>query len=214
MFARPSITAALWDQRFDNHLPLTALPPVCLCIATWRNSLAQNYWVELEIERKTMSLCSDKRDILDLVKLSYIIVRTGIGTGQIQVTHKFFGEKNWPFQNLPKLRTLMVFELNQVLGQRYKLKPICKSLPKLLDFQKCDDASVKMPCLQSSFLKMFAPDFTSCRQHHLGDPAGQPAGEPSCRWDQVSSNFQYIENTSSAPNMYCMNSGNICIYNW
>ena len=33
-----------------------------------------------------MSLCSDKRDILDLVKLSYIIVRTGIGTGQIQVT--------------------------------------------------------------------------------------------------------------------------------
>ena len=32
-----------------------------------------------------MSLCSDKRDILDLVKLSYIIVRTGIGTGQIQV---------------------------------------------------------------------------------------------------------------------------------
>ena len=32
-----------------------------------------------------MSLCSDKRDILDLVKLSYIVVRTGIGTGQIQV---------------------------------------------------------------------------------------------------------------------------------
>ena len=30
-------------------------------------------------------VCSDKRDILDLVKLSYIIVRTGIGTGQIQV---------------------------------------------------------------------------------------------------------------------------------
>ena len=38
---------------------------------------------------KTMSLCSDKRDILDLVKLSYIIVRTGIGTGQIQVKHYF-----------------------------------------------------------------------------------------------------------------------------
>ena len=36
-----------------------------------------------------MSLCSDKRDILDLVKLSYIIVRTGIGTGQIQVKHYF-----------------------------------------------------------------------------------------------------------------------------
>ena len=78
------------------------------------------HWVELEIEKKTMSLCSDKRDILDLVKLSYIIVRTGIGTGQIQVTHKFFGEQTWPFQNLPKLRTLM---LNQLLGQRYKLKP-------------------------------------------------------------------------------------------
>ena len=36
-----------------------------------------------------MSLCSDKRDILDLVKLSYIIVRTGIGTGQIQVKNYF-----------------------------------------------------------------------------------------------------------------------------
>ena len=39
------------------------------------------------------SLCSDKRDILDLVKLSYIIVRTGIGTGQIQVAQKFLFEK-------------------------------------------------------------------------------------------------------------------------
>ena len=30
-------------------------------------------------------ICSDKRDILDLVKLSYIIVRTGLGSGHIQV---------------------------------------------------------------------------------------------------------------------------------
>ena len=29
----------------------------------------------------------DKRDILDLLKLSYIVVRTGIGTGQIMVRH-------------------------------------------------------------------------------------------------------------------------------
>ena len=28
---------------------------------------------------------TDKRDILDLLKLSYIVVRTGIGTGQIMV---------------------------------------------------------------------------------------------------------------------------------
>ena len=28
---------------------------------------------------------NDKRDILDLLKLSYIVVRTGIGTGQIMV---------------------------------------------------------------------------------------------------------------------------------
>lgn len=29
---------------------------------------------------------NDKRDILDLLKLSYIVVRTGIGTGQIMVS--------------------------------------------------------------------------------------------------------------------------------
>ena len=28
---------------------------------------------------------NDKRDILELLKLSYIVVRTGIGTGQIMV---------------------------------------------------------------------------------------------------------------------------------
>ena len=27
----------------------------------------------------------DKKDILDLLKMSYIVVRTGIGTGQIMV---------------------------------------------------------------------------------------------------------------------------------
>ena len=30
---------------------------------------------------------TDKRDILDLLKLSYVVVRTGIGTGQIMVKH-------------------------------------------------------------------------------------------------------------------------------
>ena len=40
---------------------------------------------------------NDKRDILDLLKLSYIVVRTGIGTGQIMVIfytkyeQKFYG---------------------------------------------------------------------------------------------------------------------------
>lgn len=32
----------------------------------------------------------DKRDILDLLKLSYIVVRTGIGTGQIMVMNLCF----------------------------------------------------------------------------------------------------------------------------
>ena len=36
---------------------------------------------------------NDKRDILDLLKLSYIVVRTGIGTGQIMVM-KLIKEKN------------------------------------------------------------------------------------------------------------------------
>ena len=31
---------------------------------------------------------NDKRDILDLLKLSYIVVRTGIGTGQIMVIRR------------------------------------------------------------------------------------------------------------------------------
>ena len=34
-----------------------------------------------------MSSDTDKRDILDLLKLSYVVVRTGIGTGQIMVNH-------------------------------------------------------------------------------------------------------------------------------
>ena len=60
-----------------------------------------------------MSLCSDKRDILDLVKLSYIIVRTGIGTGQIQVT-----QTNSLVNNHSKLdpSILMFFEQNQIFG--------------------------------------------------------------------------------------------------
>ena len=33
---------------------------------------------------------NDKRDILDLLKLSYIVVRTGIGTGQIMVMNLCF----------------------------------------------------------------------------------------------------------------------------
>ena len=32
---------------------------------------------------------NDKRDILDLLKLSYIVVRTGIGTGQIMVINLY-----------------------------------------------------------------------------------------------------------------------------
>ena len=141
MFARPSSTAALWDQRFDNHLPLTALPPVCLCIATWRNNLAFSRIGDWEKDNEPVQW-----------------QERHLGPGQALLHHRQdghrhrpdSGEQTWPFKNLPKLRTLMVFELNQVLGQRYKLKPICKSLPKLLDFQECDDASVKMLHLQSS----------------------------------------------------------------
>ena len=39
---------------------------------------------------KEDSTDTEKKDILDLLKLSYIVVRTGIGTGQIMVTKLFF----------------------------------------------------------------------------------------------------------------------------
>ena len=38
---------------------------------------------------------NDKRDILDLLKLSYIVVRTGIGTGQIMVMNLYLKKFNY-----------------------------------------------------------------------------------------------------------------------
>ena len=48
---------------------------------------------QLPTIKKDVTGDNDKRDILDLLKLSYIVVRTGIGTGQIMVM-KLMKEKN------------------------------------------------------------------------------------------------------------------------
>ena len=43
--------------------------------------------LHVHISPQEDSTDTEKRDILDLLKLSYIVVRTGIGTGQIMVVN-------------------------------------------------------------------------------------------------------------------------------
>ena len=52
-------------------------------IGWWSDDLMFNVYISPQED----STDTEKRDILDLLKLSYIVVRTGIGTGQIMVVN-------------------------------------------------------------------------------------------------------------------------------